>query len=155
MIGDPYLSNPDAAVTPRPWVKWAYEPYRAEDVPAALSTSTLPQHQEWLPAVEPDSDYATPAGGIGWALPASVGIALGDRDRGDTRPVIGLIGDGSFQYSIQSLWTAAQHHLPFGCDAVDVSTTGELKAEFIKALNSGVDRPTVIVVRTQPEHASL
>ena len=28
------------------------------------------------------------------------------------RPVIGLIGDGSSQYSVQSLWTAAQHKLP-------------------------------------------
>ncbi|GIF53740.1 benzoylformate decarboxylase [Asanoa ferruginea] len=161
------------------------------------STSTMEQHQEWLPTVEPDANYATPSGGIGWALPASVGIALGDRDRGDHRPVIGLIGDGSLEYSIQSLWTAAQHKLPnvyvamrngeyavlksfgelehtpgvpgldlpgldiaslargFGCAAVDVTTTAELKAEFTKALSSNSDRPTVIVVTTQPEHASL
>jgi benzoylformate decarboxylase len=26
--------------------------------------------------------------------------------------VIAIIGDGSFQYSVQSLWTAAQLHLP-------------------------------------------
>ncbi len=37
---------------------------------------------------------------------------LGDRDRGVSRPVIGLIGDGSSQYSVQALWTAAQHKLP-------------------------------------------
>ena len=36
----------------------------------------------------------------------------GDRDQGVTRPVIGLIGDGSSQYSVQALWTAAQHKLP-------------------------------------------
>ena len=45
-------------------------------------------------------------------VPAAVGVALGDRDRGVTRPVIGLIGDGSSQYSVQALWTAAQHKLP-------------------------------------------
>ena len=28
------------------------------------------------------------------------------------RPVVGLIGDGSSQYSVQALWTAAQHKLP-------------------------------------------
>jgi benzoylformate decarboxylase len=39
-------------------------------------------------------------------------VALADWDRGVTRPVIGLIGDGSFQYSVQALWTAAQHWLP-------------------------------------------
>lgn len=43
----------------------------------------------------------------------------------------------------------------FGCTAVDVTTTAELKAEFTKALSSGSDRSTVIVVTTQPEHASL
>ena len=76
------------------------------------STSTIGEHAEWLPTVESESYYGTPSGGIGWGTPATVGVALGLRDRGDDRPVIGLIGDGSFHYSIQSLWTAAQHNLP-------------------------------------------
>src|SRR5690348_15701820 len=33
---DPYLNNPDPTLMPQPWVKWAYEPARAEDVPAAF-----------------------------------------------------------------------------------------------------------------------
>lgn len=33
---DPYLNNPDATLMPLPWVKWAHEPARAEDVPAAF-----------------------------------------------------------------------------------------------------------------------
>jgi benzoylformate decarboxylase len=41
-----------------------------------------------------------------------VGIALAERDSGRNRPVIAIIGDGSFQYSIQSIWNAAQLHLP-------------------------------------------
>ena len=45
-------------------------------------------------------------------MPAAVGVALADRERGVTRPVVGLIGDGSSQYSVQALWTAAQHRLP-------------------------------------------
>lgn len=36
LIGDPYLTDRDPTMLPRPWVKWAYEPVRAEDVPAAL-----------------------------------------------------------------------------------------------------------------------
>ncbi|MGF6884687.1 thiamine pyrophosphate-dependent acetolactate synthase large subunit-like protein [Nocardia sp. GAS34] len=47
--------------------------------------------------------FATASGGIGWAAPAAVGVALGDRDRDVTRPVIGLIGDGSLRYSVQGL----------------------------------------------------
>ena len=35
-VVDPYLNNPDSTVMPQPWVKWAYEPARAEDVPAAF-----------------------------------------------------------------------------------------------------------------------
>lgn len=41
-----------------------------------------------------------------------MGIALAERETGRNRPVILAIGDGSLQYSIQSLWTAAQHNLP-------------------------------------------
>ena len=31
------LTNRDATVVPQPFVKWAYEPPRAQDVPAALA----------------------------------------------------------------------------------------------------------------------
>ena len=76
------------------------------------STSTMAQQIEWLPTVRPGSFFATASGGIGWAVPAAVGIALADRTKGVHRPVLGLIGDGSFQYSVQAIWTAAQHRLP-------------------------------------------
>ena len=36
VLCDPYLSNPEPTIMPLPWVKWAYEPKRAEDVPAAF-----------------------------------------------------------------------------------------------------------------------
>ncbi|MER5348400.1 benzoylformate decarboxylase [Streptomyces mirabilis] len=76
------------------------------------STSTMAQQVEWLPTVRSGSFFATASGGIGWATPAAVGVALGDRERGVDRPVVGLIGDGSFQYSVQAIWTAARHNLP-------------------------------------------
>ena len=60
----------------------------------------------------PDTFYTFASGILGWNLPASVGIALAERDSGRNRPVIAIIGDGSFQYSVQSLWTATQLHLP-------------------------------------------
>ena len=52
--------------------------------------------------------HAFASGGIGWALPAAIGIQLADMDR----PVCALIGDGSAMYSIQALWTAANMKLP-------------------------------------------
>jgi benzoylformate decarboxylase len=36
LLGDPYLTNREATKLPEPWVKWAYQPVRAEDVPSAL-----------------------------------------------------------------------------------------------------------------------
>jgi benzoylformate decarboxylase len=45
---------------------------------------------------------------LGWNAPAAVGIALAQRKSGSGRPVIAVIGDGALQYSVQSLYTAAQ-----------------------------------------------
>ncbi|MGO9486017.1 MAG: benzoylformate decarboxylase [Rhodomicrobium sp.] len=68
-------------------------------------------HKCW-PITEPATYFAAASGGLGFGLPGSVGIALAERESGRNRPVIAIIGDGSFQYSVQSLWTAAQHRLP-------------------------------------------
>jgi benzoylformate decarboxylase len=51
--------------------------------------------------------HALASGGIGWGLPASVGVSLANPDR----PVVCYSGDGSSMYSIQSLWTAANQNL--------------------------------------------
>ncbi|WP_272520739.1 MULTISPECIES: benzoylformate decarboxylase [unclassified Providencia] len=68
-------------------------------------------HREW-PIEFPDSFYTFASGSLGWNLPASVGIALAERDSERHRPVMAIIGDGSMQYSIQGLWSAAQQNLP-------------------------------------------
>jgi len=52
--------------------------------------------------------HALASGGIGWGVPASVGVSLANPDR----PVVCFSGDGSAMYSIQALWTAAHHKLP-------------------------------------------
>src|SRR6202140_5603591 len=36
ILCDPYLTNRDETTLPRPWVKWAYQPVRAQDVPGAI-----------------------------------------------------------------------------------------------------------------------
>ena len=78
-----------------------------EESPSNLSEL----HAAW-PIENPDSFYTFASGSLGWNLPASVGIALAERDSGSNRPVVVVIGDGSLQYSIQGLWTAVQHKLP-------------------------------------------
>lgn len=76
------------------------------------SPSTMAHQLKWCPTTNSGSFFSTPSGGIGWGVPAAVGIALGDRERGVERHVVATIGDGSFQYSVQAIWTAAQHNLP-------------------------------------------
>jgi len=36
LLMEPWLTNVEPTILPRPWVKWAYEPVRAEDIPAAF-----------------------------------------------------------------------------------------------------------------------
>jgi benzoylformate decarboxylase len=66
----------------------------------------------YIPALRPHRDrygyHGLASGGIGWGLPASVGVSLANTDR----PVVCFSGDGSAMYSIQALWTAAHHKLP-------------------------------------------
>ena len=97
---------PDAVWSTLSTVKPADSPLVTE------STSTLAQQVRFLPTTRPASFFATASGGIGWGVPGAVGIALGDRARGVKRTVVATIGDGSFQYSVQAIWTAAQHRLP-------------------------------------------
>jgi len=53
------------------------------------------------------SFFGMRGGGIGWGLPAAVGVKLALPDR----PVLALIGDGSAMFNCQALWTAAHEHL--------------------------------------------
>ena len=63
---------------------------------------------EHLPITQADGFLTTGSGGLGYGLPASVGVALARPDR----RVIAIIGDGSSMYGIQALWSAAQLKLP-------------------------------------------
>jgi benzoylformate decarboxylase len=66
----------------------------------------------YMSALRPHRDrygyHGLASGGIGWGLPASVGVSLANPER----PVVCYSGDGSAMYSIQALWTAAHHKLP-------------------------------------------
>lgn len=53
------------------------------------------------------SFFGIRGGGIGWGLPAAIGVKLALPNR----PVIALIGDGSAMYTNQSLWTAARENI--------------------------------------------
>lgn len=62
----------------------------------------------YLPILHSETFYTMCSGGLGYAMPAAVGVALAKPGS----KVIGLLGDGSAMYSIQALWSAAQLRLP-------------------------------------------
>ncbi|MFG3697543.1 benzoylformate decarboxylase [Micromonospora sp. NPDC047620] len=84
----------------------------ADGVLVQESPSNLPALRRRLRSTRPGSYFTMASGGLGYGLPAAVGIALAQRDTGRGRPVVAVIGDGSFHYSVQALWTAARLRLP-------------------------------------------
>lgn len=68
--------------------------------------------QAYLPMNGGESFYTMASGGLGYGMPAAVGVALARQRLGLPGRVIGLIGDGSSMYSIQALYSAAQLKLP-------------------------------------------
>jgi benzoylformate decarboxylase len=63
------------------------------------------------------------SGGLGYGLPAAVGVALAQRRR-----VVCIIGDGSAMYSIQALWTAVSYELPLTVLVLNNGGYGALKS---------------------------
>jgi benzoylformate decarboxylase len=57
---------------------------------------------------EPGSYYFSSSGGLGFGISAAVGVQLAQ----PTRPVICVLGEGSAQYGITALWTAAAYKVP-------------------------------------------
>jgi benzoylformate decarboxylase len=70
--------------------------------------SSRPAMQGYLPIDRSGGFYTCSSGGLGFGIPAAVGVALGNPGQ----KVIVLIGDGSSMYAIQGLWTAGQLQLP-------------------------------------------
>src|SRR5204863_5250525 len=100
---------------------------RAMPADAALveeAPSHRPAMQKFMPMRGQDSFYTMASGGLGYSLPASVGMALG-RDKVRT---VCLIGDGSAMYSIQALWTAAQRKLPLTIVVVNNGGYGAMRS---------------------------
>jgi benzoylformate decarboxylase len=64
--------------------------------------------RELLASRDPQSFFGLRGGGIGWGLPAALGVKLALPGR----PVAALVGDGSAMYTIQALWTAAHDAIP-------------------------------------------
>jgi len=112
-----------------------------EEVP-----SHRPAMQKFMPMRGQDSFYTMTSGGLGYGLPAAVGMALG---RSERRTVC-LIGDGSAMYSIQALWTAAQRKLPLTVVVINNAGYGAMRSfsQVMQVRNvPGLDLPDIDFVK--------
>src|SRR6266699_2430839 len=108
--------------------------------------SHRPAMHKFMPMRGQDSFYTMASGGLGYSLPAAVGMALG---RPDIRTVC-LIGDGSAMYSIQALWTAAQRKLPLTVVVLNNTGYGAMRSfsQVMQVRNvPGLELPGIDFVR--------
>ncbi len=87
------------------------------------STSTNSAWWHQMDLRRQGSYYFPAAGGLGFGLPGAVGVAMAQPGR----PVVGVIGDGSANYGITALWTAAQHRVPLTVVLLRNGTYGALR----------------------------
>jgi benzoylformate decarboxylase len=108
--------------------------------------SHRPAMQKFLPMRGQDSFYTMASGGLGYSLPAAVGIALGR----PARRTVCLIGDGSAMYSIQALWTAVQCKLPLTVVVINNGGYGAMRSfsQVMQVRNvPGLDLPDIDFVK--------
>ena len=87
---------------------------------------------------DPQRFYGLRGGGIGWGLPAALGVKLALPDR----PVLALVGDGSAMYTCQALWTAAHERIAAVFVILNNSSYRILKQRLVaqRGLAAQVDR---------------
>ncbi len=78
--------------------------------------------------------FRTNGGSLGWGLPAAVGAKIACPDRA----VVAVVGDGTFHFTPQALWTSAQEKAPVLTIVVDNS--GYLAVKLSIERHLGVDK---------------
>ncbi|MBK5237508.1 MAG: thiamine pyrophosphate-binding protein [Actinomycetales bacterium] len=117
------VSIPRSVIPPRrtaPVPPDASEPIRASHVMALLgkllpadaivaeeTPSSRPDMHELMPARSPLGFVSAAMGGLGFGLPAAIGLRMGN----PTRPVVAVLGDGSALYNVQGLWSAGHYNV--------------------------------------------
>ncbi|GAA4839881.1 hypothetical protein GCM10023201_32160 [Actinomycetospora corticicola] len=77
----------------------------ADAVVVEETPSSRPDLHRLVPARAPLGFLSAAQGGLGFGVPASIGVRMGAPDR----PVVAVVGDGSTLYGVQALWTAAHY----------------------------------------------
>jgi len=98
--------------------------------------------------------FTTSGGVLGWGVPNAIGAKIAE----PARQVVALVGDGSFQFGVQALWTAVRYEVPI---AVVIWNNGSYQAnrKFMHAYNrraAATGRyPGVSIDAPQIDHVSI
>ena len=102
-----------------------------------------------LRAEAPGSYYFCRGGGLGWGVPAALGVKLAEPDR----PVLCIAGDGSAMYTVQALWTAAHAGIPvvvavvnnrqYAILKLNLASSGGRSAKEDAYIGMDLDRPPI------------
>jgi benzoylformate decarboxylase len=117
----PESSRPAPEPNPGPSEIPAEDPLNSSTVHSALAevfpedgivvlespSSTLALRNQ-LRLSRPGSYYFSAGGGLGFGLPAAIGVQLAQPDR----PVVCVIGEGSVQYAVSAFWSAVAYDVP-------------------------------------------
>ncbi|NMO89324.1 thiamine pyrophosphate-dependent enzyme [Actinomycetospora sp. TBRC 11914] len=77
----------------------------ADAVVVEETPSSRPDLHRLVPARAPLGFLSAAQGGLGFGVPAAIGVRMG----APTRPVVAVVGDGSTLYGVQALWSAAHY----------------------------------------------
>ncbi|MDT8398606.1 MAG: thiamine pyrophosphate-binding protein [Pseudomonadales bacterium] len=100
----------------------------ARDAEVVCELITSDNYPRWylkfdhrLPPAQRRRQYYTTSGVLGWGVAAAVGTKIGNPDK----EVWCLVGDGSFNFGSQALWSAARYEVPI---AVVIFNNGQYQA---------------------------
>jgi hypothetical protein len=88
--------------------------------------SDRPELHARIPARQPLGFLSAAMGGLGFGLPAAIGLRMALPER----PVVAVLGDGSSLYAIQGLWSAAHY-------GIGANPAGTLAAVLVVVLLAG------------------
>jgi benzoylformate decarboxylase len=86
------------------------------------------------PFPEGTAVHRTTGGSLGWGVPAAIGAKLARPER----PVLALVGDGSFHFAAQAVWTAARENA--GTVTIILDNGGYLAVKRAIESHAGVSR---------------
>ncbi|MDJ0358176.1 benzoylformate decarboxylase [Paenarthrobacter sp. PH39-S1] len=129
----PASTGSDAALHPEQVFEMLRNTAPKDVIYVKESTSTTSSFWNMMDiGLQQGSYYFPAAGGLGFGLPAAVGVQLAQ----PRRQVIGFIGDGSANYGITAVWTAAQYKIPVVFLILKNGTYGALRW-FAHVLDAG------------------